>query len=183
MKKRITSNLYTESKICYNNKDGWHYEELKNGFLYSKLKYPTKIKKEDLPESFVYGRYYKNSGYLNAKGVKHLVYKGNFSFNHLHRDDSLYISYNLPIEECTEVYSYGLSYKTFRNYDYVISGSYIIDFVKAVQKYSDIDTTEIVNQLIYKAEWFKENYPDEIECRDIDNHIKHLKKLLKKEKK
>ena len=66
--KRFRSNLYTAQKIVC--ADRQHvYVENEDGYLFAQAIYPTKIKAEDLPEWYVYGRYYKCFGYLSAKGV------------------------------------------------------------------------------------------------------------------
>ena len=174
MSKKISSKLYTYSKIKFDRKIGLHYEELENNCLYSNLKYPTKITPEDLPEWFVKGRYYKNHGFLSAKGVVDLAYKPNNWINHMFRDDSLYISFNKPIRE-VEVDSIVGKRMDFTDYDYVIDGTYAIDFVAAVKKYSDFDTTEIENAIIDKAYRFAEQFPDEHESQNLDRTIKYIK--------
>lgn len=174
MSKKISSKLYTYSKIKFDRKIGLHYEELENNCLYSNLKYPTKITPEDLPEWFVKGRYYKNHGFLSAKGVVDLAYKPNNWINHMFRDDSLYISFNKPIRE-VEVDSIIGKIMDFTDYDYVIDGTYAIDFVAAVKKYSDFDTTEIENAIIDKAYRFAEQFPDEHESQNLDSTIKYIK--------
>ena len=56
--KRIRQILYSEQKITRKN-NRLQYIENPDGYLFSNMVYPTKIKAEDLPEWFVYGRYYK----------------------------------------------------------------------------------------------------------------------------
>ena len=97
-KGRIRSNLYMESKIVFVNRE-LTVKSDPNGYLYACGRYPTKILPEDLPEWFVYGYMYKRHGYISAKGVKHLCYTPNyFVDNHLHKYDTLYISYDKEIE-------------------------------------------------------------------------------------
>ena len=93
---RKLANLYSESKT--NSRTG-HRQLIygKDGTLFSGGTYPTKITAEDLPEWYVYGRFYKHWGYLSAAGVKHLLYIPNKWSNHMFKDDCLYISYNAPI--------------------------------------------------------------------------------------
>jgi len=38
-----------------------------NGYLFSNVIYPTKIKAEDLIEWYIRGRYYKRHGFLSTK--------------------------------------------------------------------------------------------------------------------
>jgi len=99
-KKSIKSTLYVESKIYFDRKEK-EFKVLRDpdGCLYSKGRYLTKILPEDLPEWFIHGYMYKRHGYMSAKGVKHLLYKPNYTVeNHLHKYDSLFISYDAPIE-------------------------------------------------------------------------------------
>jgi hypothetical protein len=173
-KKKISANLYTYSRIVFKN-NAWCYEDLENNCLFSNMKYPTKITPEDLPEWFIKGRYYKNHGFLSAKGVKDLVYDPNYLFNHFHRDDWLYISYDKPIEEFEEDGWLGKR-KVFRDYDESICGNQIIEFLAAVQKYSpDVEIGDIVQELIRKSEWFLKEFPYDAEAMVGQEHIKYIK--------
>ena len=174
MSKKINSKLYTFTKITYNRKLGLHYEELGDNKLYSNLKYPTKITPEDLPEWFVKGRYYKNQGFISSKGVVDLVYKPNMWINHMFRDDSLYISYNKPIIEIEEE-SFGRIRKTYKDYDYVIDGTYAIEFVSAVKKYSDFDTSAIEKAILDKVNYYVDKFPNEHESRNPEELKKYIK--------
>lgn len=181
MSKKINAKLYTFSRIKYTKGVGLHYEELEDNCLYSNLKYPTKITPEDLPKWFVKGRYYKNYGFLSAKGVVDMVYKPNMWINHMFRDDSLYISFNKPIRE-VDVEVFGRMRKDYEDYDYVIEGTYAIDFVAAVKKYSDFDTTAIEGAIIEKAAYFIEKFPEEHEAQDGDKIIEYLNQKFYSEK-
>ena len=56
-------------------RDRWHqYTEDENGYLFAHGIHAAKIKAEDLPEWYVYGRYYSCFGYLSAKGVVDMKY-------------------------------------------------------------------------------------------------------------
>ena len=173
MGKKINSKLYTFTKIVF-DKNGLHYEDLENNCLFSNLRYPTKITPEDLPEWFVKGRFYKNHGYLSAKGVVDLVYKPNMWINHMFRDDSLYISYNKQIVGYEEE-SFGRMRTEYKDYDYVIDGTYAVEFVAAVKKYSDFDTTEIEKAMIEKAYYFAEKFPLVHESYNIERTVKYMK--------
>ena len=81
------------SMLCVENEDG---------YLFSQAIYPTKIKAEDLPEWYMYGRYYKCFGYLSAKGVVDMKYVPSRYSNHFLKDDFLFISYNSMISENPE---------------------------------------------------------------------------------
>lgn len=174
MSKKINSKLYTFTKIKYTRDIGLHYEELENNCLYSNLRNPTKITPEDLPEWFVKGRYYKNHGFLSAKGVVDLVYKPNMWINHMFRDDSLYISYNKPIREI-ERESFGRMIKDYEDYDYVIDGTYAIEFVAAVKKYSDFDTSAMEKAILDKVDYYVDKFPDDHESKNPEE----LKKWIK----
>lgn len=138
MRKRIAANLYTHTKTIWrNSQQALIYED--EGYLFSQGKYKTKIMPEDLPEWFVSGYFYRHQGYLSAKGVKYLVYKPNFTFNHMFKDDFLYISYNraiAPVDQNDSVFK-------FEGFDEHIWGSGIVDFLKAAEKYSNYDISQI----------------------------------------
>lgn len=175
MSKKINSKLYTFTKIKFTRGVGLHYEELENNCLYSNLKYPTKITPDDLPEWFVKGRYYKNHGFISAKGVVDLVYKPNMWINHMFRDDSLYISYNKPII-ASEQDSFGRKVIDYENYDYVIDGTYAVDFVSVVKKYSDFDTSAIEQAILDKVDYYLEKFPDEHEAKNPEEIKVWIKK-------
>ena len=167
-KPRIKSNLYTSTK--FSTKGGhWHYEELPDGRLYSNLKYPTKITESDLPEWYMRGRFYKQFGFINTRGVVDLVYEPNYIFNHFHKDDYLYISYNKLIrsEEITD--GFGRIITVYRDYDERIDGGQIITFIQYIMKYSpNIDVKPIIQEIYRKSHWMIETYPDDIEVRSSD---------------
>ena len=153
---RKLANLYSESKT--NSRTGhrqWIYG--KDGTLFSGGIYPTKITAEDLPEWYVYGRYYKHWGYLSALGVKHLVYHPCKYSNHMFKDDCLYISYDKPIVPNTD---WDKSFDRYTGFDEYIYGSALVHFLKAAEKYSGYDITEIKTQIEEKRLFFKSTYPE-----------------------
>ena len=174
MSKKINSNLYTFTKIKHSSKDGLYYEELENNCLYANLRYPTKIKPEDLPEYFVKGRFYKNHGFISAKGIVDIVYKPNMWINHMFRDDTLYISYDKPIIECEDEFL-GRAYKEYKDYDYIIEGTYAVDFIAAVKEHSDFDTSKIEEAIIEKARYFINKFPEEYESQNGEKIIENIK--------
>lgn len=129
-----------------------------NETLFSEGIYPTKLTAEDMPEWYVYGRYYKQWGYLSAKGVKSLVYEPNRFSNHMFKDDFLYISYSDPIVLASDRQPGGFKYTGFDEY---IFGSVIVRFLRAAERYSDYDITVIKAQIEEKRLWFKESYPED----------------------
>ena len=92
MKKRISSPIYTRGKY------GVYFRKIldtDNECLYSKGVYPTKIKREDLPEDYVEIRsrtLWYLTGYLKTSGIVDMKYEM-CKVNHLFKDDYLYISY------------------------------------------------------------------------------------------
>lgn len=155
--KRFHSNLYTVQKIVC--ADLQHvYVENEDGYLFSQAIYPTKIKAEDLPEWYMYGRYYKCFGYLSAKGVVDMKYVPSRYSNHFLKDDFLFISYNSMISENPEANSV---IDMYTSYDERINGNEILDFLKAAKRHSEYDISGIVQQIQDKADWLPQMFPEE----------------------
>lgn len=155
--KNFRSNLYTIQKVIH--RDHQHrYIDGEKGYLFAQAIYPTKIRAEDLPEWYVYGRYYKCVGYLSAKGVVDLKYVPSEHSNHFLKDDFLLISYNAPIIENPEATSILSKYS---GYDERICGNELLAFLKAVQKYSEYDISNIAEQIQNKATWLPKVFPEE----------------------
>ena len=94
---RFKSNLYTvERRVWRNHKLCWIQND---DFTLFSGHHKTKIKEEDLPEWYVFGRYYKLWGFLSTKGITDLRYIPNLWINHFLKDDCLLISYGGKIEE------------------------------------------------------------------------------------
>jgi len=72
-----------------------------DGTLFSG-RYKTKMHPTDLPDWYLYGRYYKRWGYMSTKGIVDMVYRPNLHVNHFLKDDFLYISYKEKIKPVTE---------------------------------------------------------------------------------
>ena len=71
------------------------------------------------------------------------------------KDDFLFISYDKPIvHENNNLTSYS-------GYDERIYGGIIIEFLKAAEKYSGYDISEIKAQIEDKRLWLKAHYPDD----------------------
>lgn len=150
---RKFSNLYSEYKIKCNRKTGFYYET-NNGYLYSGLIYKTKIKPEDLPEYFIKGYIYKRQSYISTKGVKDLAFKACYFVNHFLKDDSLYISYDKDIKFKEGYFGYPEAY----DYDYIIGGAAILDFIKSVEIYSNYDTSNIKKEIKRHALYYDSKY-------------------------
>jgi hypothetical protein len=174
---RFKSHLYTKTKLVHTSRIGWEYVSNPDGTLFADLKYKTKIKESDLPEWYIPGRFYKNHGFISTLGVKDLIYYPNYVFNHMHKDDSLYISYDKPIKEIKRSTFTGIVTE-HEDYDEVIGGSYIIDFILGAKKYSGYDTSKIEKEIIAKEEWFIEKFPDDAEAVHGKAHIEKIKQLF-----
>lgn len=155
--KRIRQILYSEQKITRKN-NRLQYIENPDGYLFSNMVYPTKIKAEDLPEWFVYGRYYKCWGYLCAKGVVDLKYVPNLWSNHFLKDDSLLVSYHEMIKQISDS---KMIWERYKGYEIMVCGDKILLFLKAAKKYSNIDIVEIIQQIQEKADVMSIKIPEE----------------------
>ena len=128
-------------------------------YLFSQGRYRTKILESDLPEWYVKGYFGGGRhGWLSAKDVKYLLYEPNYHVkNHCYKYDNLYISYSAPI-----IYEDVDGQRSMfpEGYDYVISRNFIVDFVEAVEKYSDVEVSQILSELHIKREWFNEHNPE-----------------------
>lgn len=148
--------------LCYDYKydpklRGFVRVESSEGYLLASGKnrsYKTKIRPCDLPEWYVYGYFYKKHGYMSAKGVKYLAYRPQKHWNHMFKDDFLFVSYNKPITHTDD------TVMSFEGYDESIFGRVIIDFLLAAEKYSGYDITEIKKQIEDKRLWLKATFPD-----------------------
>jgi hypothetical protein len=126
-----------------------------NEFLYSRGHYPTKLKKEDLPEDYIEFQsrvIWYMTGYLKTSGVVDIGYKA-MKINHLFKDAYLYISYKEKLKfEANKWGSFDCT-----NYDITVCGNCIVPILLYIEKYSNVDTTEVRNKILDKVKWFKEN--------------------------
>lgn len=150
-KKRIVSTLYMESRILHNP---LREEKDTDGHLFADGRYRTKIFASDLPEYFVYGYLYKRHGFISAASVKHLLYVSNYIFNHRHKYDSLYISYDEPIRPVAGDHGMTL----YDGCKHAVGGPLILDFVNAAAKYSGYDVADILKEIQRKSDWYDEKY-------------------------
>lgn len=148
---RAKAPLYMKAPI----KSSSHYvRPHPESYLLAYGRYPTKIHPHDLPEWYVEGYMYKRYGFMSARGVKHLFYKPNYLFNHLYKDDILFISYSkeiIPVESED-------GFNWYEGYDYTLSGPVIVEFVDAVETYSGLDVSTIREELKKKKAWYDETY-------------------------
>ena len=154
--KQLRSKLYMETRVRFVNHE-FRVDCDPNGYLFSKGRYPTKITALDLPDWYIYGYMYKHYGYISAQGIKHLVYVPDYTAtNHLHKYDTLFISYDKEI-----IPSDNSEFPYYSGYDYVLYGPLIVDFVAAAAKFSDYDVSSITSELERKKQWYKENNEDD----------------------
>ena len=127
--------------------------------MYAWGRYRTKIKKEDLPENYIeiHSRsIWYMTGYLKTSDIVDIKYKWR-KINHLFKDDYIYISYKEKLREEKDVWGF----IDYENYDICISGNSIIPIILAAEKYSNIDITELKEQIEEKRKWYKEHYSDD----------------------
>jgi hypothetical protein len=99
-------------------------------------------------------------GYLKTSGVKDVGYKA-LKINHLFKDDFIYISYKDKLKYETDEEGY----ISISNYDIRISGNSIIPILLSIEKYSDVDTSNVRKLILEKFEWWKQKYSDDYnEC-------------------
>lgn len=164
MAKRLNNTLYYCEIIAYVDRK-LCYVQNEERYLFSG-RYKTKILPSDLPEWYLYGRYYKSWGYMSTKGIVDLVYHPNMHTNHFLKDDFLYISYKDKIEPVTDeerkIKEY--RYSRYKGYDQLVCGSEIIDILKGAKKYSNYDIAPIIEKLKEKEKWLRETYPEHFGC-------------------
>lgn len=145
--KKLKSSLYMETPLGHR---AFKPNPDPNAHLLSNGIHATKIYPSDLPLWFVHGYIYKHFGYISSKNVKYLLYVPDYHFNHLFKDDTLYISYR---DEITKNDATGYS-----GYDYLVTGSVIVPFIDSVEAYSDYDVSDIRVEIEKKKQWYQENY-------------------------
>ena len=162
---RFKRNFYSIEKFVY--RDHRHrYVRNENGYLFADGIYPTKIKAEDLPEWYVYGRFYKRFGYMSVKGVVDLKYFPNMWTNHFLKDDALLISYQHTIQQISNE---GTLQERYSGFDEYISGNAILSFLKAARQYSACDIAHVVIQIQDKANALPAMFPEDF--RDFEFNV------------
>jgi len=145
--KRINSTLYLSRRRKNSRADN---DEENEGYLYAHGIYRTKILPSDLPEFFVHGILGDREAYISAFGVKHLVYQAPY-FSQNVKDDVLYISYDKPIEPDPE----SINSRWYHGYKHSVSGSMIIPFLFAAEKYSGYPIADILRQVDAQEENYR----------------------------
>lgn len=158
MVKRFRNTLYTLQDI--KRVDGnFRYVSPPDGTLFSGH-CRTKIKPEDLPEWYLYGRYYKRFGYMSTKGITDLLYIPSRFSNHFLRDDCLLISYGGKIVENTDP-ARDFFLEKYEGWDERVWGNAIITILRGARKYSGYDITPFIEKLKWKKEFMQTEFPDE----------------------
>ena len=154
--KRLNALFYTKGKFGKNIRETLDKD---NEYLYSEGKYPTKIKKEDLPDDYIEFRsraIWYMTGYIKTSGVVDVSYKA-MKINHLFKDDYLYISYHEKLKsEKNE-----LGFEDYINYDLVVCGNDIVRILLAIEKNSKVDIEHIKEKIYDKFYWWKDNCSDD----------------------
>lgn len=156
MPNRFKNTLYTVGD--YKHVDGHlRYVTNEDGTLFSGH-YRTKIKPEDLPEWYLYGRYYKRFGYMSTKGITDLLYLTSRFSNHYLKDDCLLIAYGGHI---TELDDPNLSlFERYTGWDNRVWGNEIITILRGARKYSGYNIQPFIEKLKWKKEYMQTEFPD-----------------------
>jgi len=157
MKKRIIRNIYFTEDIKYVNHQHVMVHN-SDGTLFSN-RHKTSIRPEDLPEWFLYGRYYKRFGYMSAKGIVDMVYVPTRIGTFL-KDDILFVSYNEKITQITPPVDQFIhtAFDEHTGFDLTVNGLEICNMLKGAREYSGFDITPIIEQIKERFAWLKEHY-------------------------
>ena len=165
---RLYANYYSFGKNAF-----WAYTPADESFLYSDGRYKTKMTANDMPPWYMCGRYYGYAqGFLNTKDVAKLIYSPNFHFNHMFKDDFLYISYNSP-SKSREIFN------AEESCDEYVWGFNIPKFLYMAERYSGYDAAPIWQQIEEKRLWFQHTYPNDYkrEVGDITDYRTYTQSL------
>lgn len=161
-KKKLNNNVYFAEQIVW--RGGRWYKKNSDGSLFSGV-YKTKIYPEDLPEWYLFGRYYKRFGYMSTKGITDMVYRPSKWSNHFLKDDFLFISYNEKIRKIDNPQN---SLDEYEGYDEMVYGHEVLEILKGAREYSNYDITPFIQQLKEKKKWLIETFPEEFGKWDFD---------------
>lgn len=179
MTKRINGRLYFIERIKYDRKAHQFYvERNEDGSLYTGRYYrKTTLLKEDLPEYFIRGRYYKRFGYLSTKGIVDLKYLPSYWTNHFLKDDFLLISYTDKIQLKESSQSKNPYYLDYDHVGEYVYGNDILSILEGAQKYSNYDIAPILKELEHKIEWCISKYG----LKEFEDTQKWFKKYMEKQ--
>lgn len=126
MNRKKFKKFYTSEKIVKGK-----YLSNPNKYIYSNGIYRTKLKEEDLPDSFTRWTSWYNR-YVDMANVKHIYYRPNYILggNETLKYDGLYISYDkeIVIDEN--------GYPIYDSYDYIIPSHWATEAFEKLEKYS-----------------------------------------------
>ena len=129
----------------------------------------AKFTSNDLSPWYVYGRYYKQFGYMSARGVKYIEYLPSCWTEHFLKDDCLLVSYRAEI---TQDPSRGTGVFSLLGYDERIWGSEILYFLRALKKYSpSVDSLSVIEKIKKKQDFLRKKYPEFKYDFDIDKFM------------
>ena len=167
------SRLYANYYSYYGKYAFRAYAPTDESVLYSEGCYKTKMTGHDMPPWYMRGLYYGYAqGFLNTKDVAKLIYRPNFHFNHMFKDDFLYISYNSP-SKCQKIFN------AEESCDEYVWGFNIPKFLYMAERYSGYDTAPIWQQIEEKRLWFQHTYPNDYkrEVGDITDYRAYTESL------
>ena len=165
MRNRFRSNLYTQGKFGPQLRQTLDTD---NPYLYAYGQWPTKITADMLPVDYLGIRsrsIWYMQGYIRTSGVVDMKYRWS-KWNHLFKDDYLYISYKDLI--ISYIDDFGLP--DFKDYDIKICGYDIIPIILAVEKNSGFDSTELRKEIEIKRQYYRDNYPENY-AREVGEDI------------
>ena len=115
-------------------------------------------------------------GFLNTANVTKLTYNPDLHFNHMFKDDFLYISYNSPSKRRK-------IFNAEEPYDEYVWGFNIPRFILWAEHYSGYNTSSIWQQIEEKRRWFQHTYPADYkrEVGDITDFHAYFKDFYKTE--
>lgn len=150
MKKRVRGHLYFLQDL--RRVDGhYRYVGTSDGTLFSANYGRTKLYASELPEWFVYGRFYKRFGYLSTKVIKAMRYVPNWHTHHFLKDDHLQISYDKTESELGDYWED----TTW------VWGTEILDVLQGAKIYSNYDIAPIISIIKEKIEWLRKAHPEQ----------------------
>ena len=158
MAQRFRQRFYMIERIGRKN-GRLQYIENEDGTLFAGP-YKTKIRPEDLPQWYIYGRYYKCFGYMSAKGITDMLYLPSKFSNHFLKDDCLLVAYGGKIEEKNDGNTYS-RFDRHTGYDELVWGNEIIGILKGARNHSDYNIDTLIEQIREKAVWMAEHFPDD----------------------
>lgn len=171
--KRIKANYYSVDKIGFDRQTKRYIRITNpNDCLYSGATYITKLRKEDLPEWYVEGYFYKHHGFMNTKGITDIYYRPCWFSNHFLKDDFLYLKFGGKMTISDKP-----GWDAVQGYDEYVYGYSIIQILKGAYQWSGIDLESFIEALEQKRQWLIMEYPDDPETKSYAK-IDHVRSLF-----